>query len=145
MLIQSHHTNRRIAPHVLPLGGDTWPTEVVPRLPGHRGAADLAVINAGVELVRALAEAQAQLVAQQQAALTREAGFAVEPAHGVAPADGETLLRRERRAVPLAAPAALVTPAKSGQAGGRSTAVGWAIGSSGNWSISQLANCPVID
>jgi hypothetical protein len=33
MLIQSHNTDRRIAPQVLPLVGDTWPTEVVPRLP----------------------------------------------------------------------------------------------------------------
>jgi Transposase DDE domain len=38
MLIQSHNTDRCIEPQVLPLVGDTWTTEVVPRLPADLAA-----------------------------------------------------------------------------------------------------------
>ncbi|KAG1540229.1 hypothetical protein G6F50_014393 [Rhizopus delemar] len=68
------------------------------------------VIDGNVGL-HATAQGGAQLIAQQPATLAGERHFAVEATHGVAATDGEAVLRHQRRAIPLRAPAAGVAQA----------------------------------
>src|ERR671924_752872 len=56
MLIHSHNTDCRIATPALPLVGDTWPTEVVPRLPAD--LAEQARVLKAFQRVRGIATPQ---------------------------------------------------------------------------------------
>ena len=66
-----------------------------------RTSADLPVVHACVQFCPALTHSPTDVVADEPAALAQQARLAVEAADCVAASDGEAVLRRQRRAVPL--------------------------------------------
>lgn len=66
-------------------------------------AADFAVIDAEVEFLAAFAQGKSKVVADEPATITHEGEFAIESTNGIAPADGDAILRDKGRMVILAA------------------------------------------
>src|SRR5690606_27651808 len=84
--------------------------QVVAKLPLGGLSANVAVVGPQVGFLTAT-QPQRKIIAQQPAALTAQRHLPIEAAYGVAPADGEAILRHQWRAAPLRAPGAAVAQA----------------------------------